>query len=526
MTSEQYSSRLRKMTAADADYLRDESRLVGRANDIAFPVSEADVRAVLVECAMRGESVTCQGSRTGITGGASPSGGCVLNLSRMNRIVGLGFDSATGHFTVRVQPGVLLRDLRERLRSRSFGPEDAAPDVLSAFQAGPDWEFPPDPTETTASLGGMIACNSSGARSYRYGAVRRYVLALRVLLVDGRVLIVRRGAQRAQGRRFALFAEDGSQINGKLPSYVMPMVKNAAGYYARDDMDLVDLFVGSEGTLGVMTEAELELLPASALQWGVMIFLPRETMVSESVLALRNMSVRWSAIEYFDARSLEFLQAIRSRVGALQTLPELKREWQAAVYVEWDAEDENAAMAAMEELNEHICALGISEEAAWTAVDESAMARLREFRHALPEQVNTRIDDLRKQEPGLTKLGTDMAVPDERLGDALALYRQGIQEYGLEAVQFGHIGDNNIHVNILPRTMEERERGKRLYLEWARQVIAWGGTISAEHGVGKLKVDLLREMYGAQGIREMLEVKRAFDPELRLGPETLFGVRL
>lgn len=525
MTSERQPSRCRTITDADADYLRDESRWVGRASSIAFPETEAEVRAVLAECLARGEPVTCQGSRTGITGGAAPWGGCVLNLSRMNRVVGLGVNPATGHFTVRVQPGVLLRDLRERLRSRSFGLKDADPHVLADFQAGPGWEFPPDPTETTASLGGMIACNSSGARSYRYGAVRQYVLALRVLLADGRVLIVRRGAQRAQGRRFELFAENNSQINGHLPSYAMPAVKNAAGYYARDDMDLVDLFVGSEGTLGVVTEAELELSPVPALQWGVMMFLPRETMVPESVVALRNMSVRWSAIEYFDARSLEFLQAIRSRVGALQTLPALKREWQAAVYVEWDAENEKAAMAAMEELNEHICALGISEEATWTAVDEMAMARLREFRHALPEQVNARIDVLRKHELGLTKLGTDMAVPDERLGDALTLYRQGIQEYGLEAVQFGHIGDNHIHVNILPRTVEERDRGKRLYLEWARQVITWGGTISAEHGVGKLKVDLLREMYGAQGIREMLKVKRAFDPELRLGPGTLFGVR-
>ena len=140
----------------------------------------------------------------------------------------------------------------------------------------------------------------------------------------------------------------------------------------------------------------------------------------------------------------------------------------------------------------------------------------------MPEAVNLLIDERRKQEPHLTKLGTDMAVPDAALDHILPLYRRTLLAAGLEHVIFGHIGNNHVHVNILSRTMRDYETGKQLYLDWAREVLRLGGTVSAEHGIGKLKTALLREMYGAEGIAQMQAVKRLFDPAGCLNRGNLF----
>jgi len=497
-------------------FLRDESRCVGRAEHIAFPTDEEDLLAALEFCRRSGEPVTVQGARTGITGGAVPHGGCILNLSHLDAIEGPVRAEQADRARVRVGPGVTLRRLTEWLQERSGErPGDG--------MAGGALFFPPDPTEAGASVGGMIACNASGSLSFRYGPVRRYVAALRVVLADGRVLRLRRGRDKAAGRTFRLQCDDGSVVEGRLPGYRVPEVKNAAGYYAADDMDMVDLFIGSEGTLGVIVEAELELLPAPVCRWGILAFLPSADSIAGLVQRLRRLrGPRLAALEYFDGASLELLRRGRDRISALEALPVLDAGWKAALYVEIHGQNEDEAMELAERVSGELSEAGVDEEATWTAMDRQQMARLRELRHAVPELVNMRLDDLRRGDPRLTKLGTDMAVGDDCLAEALDMYRHDVAEAGLAAVMFGHIGDNHIHVNILPRNRGEYERGWQLYTQWARRVVEWGGSISAEHGIGKLKSALLELMYGAEGLRGMRYLKRLFDPEWRLGRDTLF----
>ena len=173
-------------------------------------------------------------------------------------------------------------------------------------------------------------------------------------------------------------------------------------------------------------------------------------------------------------------------------------------------------------LAEIIAVCGGDENATWIATTAREMERMHTFRHAVPEAVNLLIDERRRTSPGLTKLGTDMAVPDDRLDDVMLLYHRALDASGLEYVMFGHIGDNHIHVNILPRDQQEYDCGRGLYAAWAKEIIAMGGTVSAEHGIGKLKVALLKEMYGEKGVAEMRAVKRAFDPEFRLNRGNLF----
>jgi D-lactate dehydrogenase (cytochrome) len=504
------------------DHLRDESRRTGNAEAIVFASSAAEVAAALRAAAQRGQRVTIQGSRTGITAGAVPDGGLILCLARLDRILGVRFEGDDPF--VRVQPGVTLNALRAFLdgaAADASGWTPAEREALARLRRG-RWMFTPDPTEATASLGGMIACNASGACSFAHGPVRRHVQSLRVVLADGDELALARGAPRAAAGRFHALTAGGRALAGTLPPYAPPAVKNAAGYWVRPDMDLLDLFVGSEGTLGAIVEAELALRPRPPATWGVVCFLANEAQALDLVEWLRAPeragASRPVAIEYFDGGVLDLLRQARQ---AGVHLPAVAPAWHEALYVEYAAPDEAAAAALGEALARRLAASG-DPAASWAATDEHGLRRLKEFRHAAPEQVNLRIAERQRRHPGLTKLGTDLSVPDDRLRPVMALYRRDLAEAGLEHVVFGHIGDNHVHVNILPRDPDDYARGKALYEKWARQVVAWGGSVSAEHGIGKLKTGLLRVQYGADGIAAMRALKRIFDPQGRLNAGNLF----
>jgi D-lactate dehydrogenase (cytochrome) len=303
----------------------------------------------------------------------------------------------------------------------------------------------------------------------------------------------------------------------------MPQVKNAAGYYAKDEMALLDLFIGSEGTLGVFSEIELRVLRVPACRWGVMVFFPAEDAAVRFVKAVRSVlpDLRPVAVEFFDFHALDLLRRQKASNPAFVDIPEMPPAFHTAIYVEYHGA-EAVVSQALDKMSGLAITAGGSEDASWVAMTESELERFKFFRHALPESVNLVIDERRKREPELTKLGTDMAVPDSELDRVLTMYRTGLAEKGLESVIFGHIGNNHVHVNILPRTLQEYNVGKDLYLQWAREVVSMGGTVSGEHGIGKFKVALLLEMFGEKGIREMRDIKRVFDPDGKLNRGNLF----
>ncbi len=523
------------------DYLRDESRFVGTAEGIVFPREEQEIAALLGRVAGQELAVTVQGARTGITGGAVPRGGIVLNLSRMNRLLGLRRDAARGVFVARVQPGVLLSELNDRLARRDLdvnGWDRESREALDALRATEPLLFLPDPTETGASLGGMAACNASGARSYAYGPVRVHVQRLRIALADGAMLSLRRdsssGAQRASGLHFHLAAENGRTLEGNLPDYRMPETKNAAGLYVRPDMELIDLAIGCEGTLGVLTELEILLAPSPPAVTGLMCFFPELPEALEFVRRLRvdaptaalgaaEAHDGIAAIEFFDRAALGLLNTQKHTNPAFADLPEVSSSPEVAVYTEVHARTKERCDDAVMTVAEILAECGGDPDATWMAERPQEIVRLRNFRHALPEAVNLIIDARRRDEPALTKLGTDMAVPADSLGAMMDRYRADIAASGLEAVIFGHIGASHLHVNILPRSMDEYRQGHGLYQSWARAAVGMGGTVSAEHGVGKLKVALLRTMYGDRGLQQIRATIEVFNPGFRLNRGNMVG---
>ena len=147
---------------------------------------------------------------------------------------------------------------------------------------------------------------------------------------------------------------------------------------------------------------------------------------------------------------------------------------------------------------------------------------MKQFRHAIPESVNLIIDEQRKSFHNIRKLGTDMAVPDRYFEDAYFLYKKRLEKAALDYVIFGHIGNNHLHVNIIPKNDEDFEKGLLEYINIAKQIVQWGGTVAAEHGIGKTKKKLLKLMYGEKSIQEMIELKKLFDPKVLLNQGNLF----
>jgi FAD/FMN-containing dehydrogenase len=446
-------------------YLEDASGFRGHAERVIVPSDEEGVAAALHEAAAAGVPITIAGAGTGVTGGRVPLGGWVLSLEKLTRLeVRNGYAVAGA--------GVLLRDLH------------------SAAQRAGQF-YPPDPTETGASVGGTIATNASGSRSFRFGATRRWIERLRVVLADGRIVNFERG----------------DAIDFDCRAVPLPVVtKNTAGYLLRPGMDWIDLFAGSEGTLGVVTEARLRLLPAPLTVLAGVIFFPDDDVALAAVDCWRG-SVPVRMLEYFDAPSLALL---RSR------FPEIPDAARAAILFDQALESEDDPE--LDAWSGRIEQSGALAESSWVALSAADRERFRRFRHSLPELVN---DTVRRS--GVMKMNTDYAVPVAHNREMLAYYRRRLEaEFPGRYVIFGHIGDAHLHVNLFSSPDNPRH-ATDLILEFARKAVELGGTVSAEHGLGKRKAHLLKLQYAPEHIVAMRAAKRRLDPQNLLGRGVLFG---
>ena len=467
-------------------FLEDTSNLKsGWTPCVFFPETEEEVAGLLRNAAAEGRRYTVAGNGTGTTGGRIPFGDCVIAMHRLNRIGEVEpLDDEVAR--IRVQAGAQLLELQAKV-------------------AACGWFYPPDPTEKSCFVGSTVANNSSGSRSFRYGSTRRHVRALRIALPQGDIIEISRGEQVADAEGgFSLDLPLAGALSFRRPDYGMPSTsKHNAGYWSMPGMDLVDLFIGSEGTLGVILEAELQLRPEPVKVFACLAWFMSEDELFAFVDKARDGSsgVRPRAIELFDGRSLEFLR---------QSHPQIPHGTCGAIYVEEETtvEDEERCLEAWMELME---GCGSPADLSWAALDADGLAGLREFRHQLPVLVNEWLS--RQAE---TKVSTDMAVPDAKSRQLYELYRDACEAEGFTFIIFGHIGNAHLHLNILPRDRAEFDRAKALYRKLVSEVLAMGGTLSAEHGIGKLKSEYLVQMYGQCGIREMVRVKKALDPYLVL----------
>ncbi len=518
------------ITDTYALYLDDESHSFdGQTERIVFPTTEEQISAIMKEAYEKGEPVTIQGGRTGLTGAAVPMGGLTLNLEKMNQLLYMQFDEKENRYSIATEAGVLLEDLVHAVLSKKLdsikgkGSEDEE-DALNKFLAEKtDFIFPVDPTEMSAWIGGITACNASGARTFKYGATRPWVYRLRVILSNGDILDIKRGEYTAENGKFEIEQSDGSVTEIRIPTYTMPNTKNAAGLFAKHDMDLIDLFVGSEGILGVITMVELGLVTLPENIMTVMAFFPSEDDAVSFVYDIRapDTPVKMDFLEYFGPNAIEMIKEKAASAGI--KIPALTGQTKAIVFFEFEYTDENMEDKVMG-LEMILNKYNSSSESSWAGLDRAELAKMKTVRHFVPETVNGLIAQRKAEYHKVHKIGTDMAVPDEALRDYLKYYREVLDSQGMEYVIFGHIGNNHLHCNMLPRNNEEVDQGMENYMTFAKRAVEIGGTVAAEHGIGKLKRAFLEVMYGEKGIEEMQAVKRAVDPQWLINRGTMLAV--
>ncbi|MEP6618291.1 MAG: FAD-binding oxidoreductase [bacterium] len=438
-------------------YAADASGLLLIPDGVVRAQSAQEIAALLMEASSSGMAVTTAGGQTSTTAASISDTGIILSLRGMARIIEIDTDARTA----RVEPGVLVGDLKRAC---------AAQNLL----------FAPDPTsEDECTIGGAVACNASGARSLRYGATRPHVRALTVALADGSLVELRRSA----------------------------LEKNTVGYdFAHDP---IDWFIGSEGTLGVVVEAELALLPLPEQVVGLAIPFGSEGSALQFVAAARESTrVHARCLEFLDVLALAIARDAEDAAGWAM-------DAQALVYVE-----EVPLAGAEPPLDEWLSlaeSFGAQVDDVRVYDSEVALREARRMRHAVPAHMNERGGQRRPF--GGRKVSTDWAVPYRSLPQAIRRARDIATAAGVEqAVTYGHAGNGHPHQNFIADDAEQLTRIERVVEATLREVIALGGTVAAEHGIGKLKRKWLPLQMSPLQVRAMRAVKQELDPAGILAP--------
>lgn len=466
-----------------ASILADESNLSGAwCNKVVWPETAKEAQTFILQCAKDEVPITISGGLTGIAGGALPEGGAVISASSMKKI------NLEDNGLISAEAGVTIEELHRFISSRD----------KERF-------YPPDPTEETASLGGTIATDASGADSFLYGSTRKWIRKLELILPTGKLIEIERDQFKF---------DDLTCTHPDIGTLILPdlqrkqPVKNTAGYFIHANMDLIDLFIGSESTLGFITRAWFELAPVPVFLIDLAVFPEDFTSfwnLYESIMhADDSMKIR--AVEMMDDRCIDF---IRSHPGDLPLPPEHAK---CALLLRAEAEDDEKLDGTLTALDEILEKSNISSETAWGGFESSEQQKIRDFRHALPESVNHSISEAGRKYPSIHKLGSDSAVEPSKLREYYFRTRSILEDRNLTFVIFGHAGQGHLHANAIPNNLEEFALAEEAMREIAATAVEMGGTVSAEHGLGKLKTGFLNLMYTEKEIEGMESIRRAIDP--------------
>ncbi|MFK7851326.1 MAG: FAD-binding oxidoreductase [Akkermansiaceae bacterium] len=412
---------------------------------VVFAESTNDISQVLAYAHRNRIPVTTRGAGVGYVGGCVPmKGGIALSTARMNTIVEIAPEDGVAI----VQPGVITGDLQEAVRKVG-------------------WDYPPDPASLKeCSIGGNIATNAGGPRCLKYGVTRHYILGLEVVLANGRVM-------RCGGR----------------------LHKNKTGF------DLIGLFVGSEGMLGIVSEATVRIIPkpkSRAMLATVFSDFPTAAKTVQTILQAGHLP---SALEITDAFTLA---AARKKLGA-----EVFPPGEGHLIVEIDGRPA-AVESELSELASLLKQSGAGEiRFARNGEECEAIWQLRrEFSYSL-------------RDTGLTKLNEDIVVPRGKLVELVDFARKLEKETGIAIACFGHAGDGNIHTNLMvesyedPKTRERADAALDILFTW---VLDHGGAITGEHGVGLAKKPWIKQALGDCSFAVHRSLKRTLDPHGILNP--------
>lgn len=478
-------------------YTVDSSNYRGTADKVLIPADEAEVIDIFKEYYPRNIKITFSGAGTGLTGGRVADGGVVLSSEKFNKILDFNENSST----IKVQPAVTNGEIADFLEEKGYF-------------------LPPNPTERTAGIGGNVSTNASGSRTYLYGAIRKYVQELRIILPSCEIINLNRAEKpNISNKKFEIRTEGGDIIKLPVLDYKIPEIKHSAGYYSSADLHPIDYFIGAEGTLGFISEITLNFIEKPDNILGLIIFfdkidncisfvehLQKNKISFEDERYRANANPNPRLIEFFDGNSLRMLR---------EKYTQLNENAEAAVWIEQEIYgDFDEIIGNWYELITEYTNLA---DETWSAQTKEEHIKFRDFRHTLPEKVYELITRNNQY-----KVGVDGAVPIGFLKDLYYLIENNSEKYQLDRVIYGHIGNNHLHGNVFYKNSNEEINAENFYNETITQILKMNGTVSAEHGIGKLKVKYLYQMFGEEILKQMVKLKSTLDPKNLLNYGNLF----
>jgi D-lactate dehydrogenase (cytochrome) len=498
----------------DSPYVTDESKIKGNADILLIPDNEEDIIEAVKAANISKIPITVSAMRTGISGGCVPFGGNVLTTEKLNKVIGVGKDDRG--FFIRLQPAVTVRDLNELIRKKAYsGLKDITDGAVKEIIAGKDHFYPIDPTELNSSIGGNIATNASGPRTLKYGPTRDQVRRIRIVLSDGSVLDIKRGDIIGKGREFSIPFVNGSR-KIVIPSYDFNMnVKNSAGVMCRDDMDLIDLFIGSEGSFGIITEADVYITEWHPLMSNILFF-PNNEKAYAFVKELRTTGIKPEFLEFLDVRAIDQIRNVRKGDPRFTGMPEIPDTAGACVFMDLPIDDDLRSTYSV--LGKTAGKHGGSLDDSWCGHEIRDRERFFGFRHSVPQIMFERVAAMKDKPRKLHKMGSDISVPLERLDEMVDVYNSELDAQKLDRVTFGHIGNGHLHMEIFIDNVDDFNRAKIAYHNMAVKAIEFGGSPSAEHGIGKIKKEYVQLLYGKKGEEELKSLKTQLDPDWILTP--------
>ncbi|MBM7579134.1 FAD-binding oxidoreductase [Jeotgalibacillus terrae] len=416
---------------------------------VVSPGSAEEVSEIVRFCRSEGIPIVPRGSGTNLSAGTTPTaGGVVLLFNRMNQILEIDEEN----LTVTVQPGVITKDLIDAVEMRGLF-------------------YPPDPSSMKIStIGGNISENSGGLRGLKYGVTKDYVLGLEAVMPDGSVI----------------------KTGGKL-------AKDVAGY------DLTKLLTGAEGTLGVITEATLKLIPMPSSKKTMLAQFAAMDQAAEAVSAIIENRIIPATLEFMDRATIRAVEDF-AKVG-------LPLEAEAILLIEQDGAEAavNDEMKLMKEICEKQGAFSV--ELAKTAEEANNLMTAR----------RSALSALARLKP--TTILEDATVPRSKVAEMVEAITKIAAKHQVTICTFGHAGDGNLHPTCITdaRNTEEMHRVEAAFEEIFKEAIRLGGTITGEHGVGEMKAPYLEWKLGASGINVMKLIKQSLDPDNIMNPNKIFG---
>jgi len=450
------------------DYLKDESNMVGAAESISFPESEAEIGKIIREMQESQTPITIQGGKTGFAGSAVPLSGHIMNLSHMKRVKSFSI-TEDGEVLFTVEPGITLLELRK---------------AIQRLENQKEFFWPPEPSEPTATVGGIASTGAKGICSHLYGDSNSYIDGIRIMTAEGSIHKIKRG-------QAAIF------VNGK-------------------SIDLLDVYLGGEGMYGVITELILRLIPKPEEIWGICFFfedtddgLSFAAQIKDTSFSVEGAQI--AAIEYLDRTTIKAIEDLKQHVTKLKNIPDIEAGISALVYIEIHGEQEEAVHEIAKGIMKVVIGFETDLDRSWAFSGELEIDKMRTFLHAAEETAVLQIEKARLEDPRITKLGIDMSLEKESLKTLVRHFGKNLQEENLTASFLGHIGTNILHINIMPKNYGDYVKGRALIEKWAETFPAACGNAIAAHGIGKLKKSLFLKTVSKEYMEDIIQLKKQLD---------------